>query len=140
MVDGEQFDRDVKAAEQALKELERAAGADRQKLQAEQAVLQKELETKQAERGQLLPGIPENLLATYERVAARHHGIGVAAVLQSGVLALRAARGAARLSTAAPRRLHRNLPVRDLLAHPLLRRAASSRSGCHNSRRASCQP
>ena len=54
MVDGEQFDRDVKAAEHALKELERAAGADRQKLQAEQAALQKELETKQAERGQLV--------------------------------------------------------------------------------------
>ena len=81
MVDGEQFDRDVKSSEQALKELERAAGADRQKLQAEQAALQKELEAKQAERGQLLPNIPEDLLATYERIAARHHGIGVAAVL-----------------------------------------------------------
>jgi len=81
MVDGEKFDRDVKSSELAVKELERAAGADRQKLQAEQATLQKELETKQAERGQLLPNIPEDLLATYERVAARHHGIGVAAVL-----------------------------------------------------------
>jgi predicted nucleic acid-binding Zn-ribbon protein len=81
MVDGETFDRDVKSAEQALKELERAAGADRQKLQVEQAVLQKQLEAKQAERGQLLPNIPEELLATYDRVAVRHQGIGVAAVL-----------------------------------------------------------
>ena len=81
MVDGEQFDRDVKSAEHRLKELERAAGADRQKLQAEQAALQKELEAKQAERGPLAAAIPEELLATYERVAARHHGIGVAAVL-----------------------------------------------------------
>jgi uncharacterized protein len=81
MVDGETFDRDVKSSEQALKELERAAGADRLKLQAEQAALQKELEAKQAERGQLLPNIPEDLLATYDRVATRHHGIGVAAVL-----------------------------------------------------------
>jgi uncharacterized protein len=81
MVDGEQFDRDVKSSEHELKELERAAGADRQKLQAEQAALQKELEAKQAERGPLAAAIPEDLLATYERVAARHHGIGVAAVL-----------------------------------------------------------
>ncbi len=81
MVDGEQYDRDVKAAEHDLKELERAAGADRQKIQAEQAALQKELETKQAERDQMIPAIPEELLATYERIAARHHGIGVAAVL-----------------------------------------------------------
>ena len=81
MVDGEQFDRDVKSAEHELKDLERAAGADRQKLQAEQAALQKELEAKQAERGPLAAAIPEELLATYERVAARHHGIGVAAVM-----------------------------------------------------------
>ena len=81
MVDGEKFDRDVKSSEQAVKELERAAGAERQKLQTEQTALQKELEAKQAERGQLLPNIPEDLLATYERVAVRHHGIGVAAVL-----------------------------------------------------------
>ena len=81
MVDGEQFDRDVKSSEHDLKELERAAGTDRQKLQGEQTALQKELEAKQAERGQLLPEIPEDLLATYDRVAVRHHGIGVAAVL-----------------------------------------------------------
>jgi len=81
MVDGEQFDRDVKSSEHDLKELERAAGADRQKLQAEQAALQNELEAKQAQRGPLAAAIPEALLATYERVAARHHGIGAAAVL-----------------------------------------------------------
>jgi predicted nucleic acid-binding Zn-ribbon protein len=81
MVDGEKFDRDVKSSEQVVKELERAAAADRQKLQAEQATLQKELEAKQAERGPLAAGVPEDLLATYDRVAARHHGIGVAAVL-----------------------------------------------------------
>ena len=80
MVDGEQFDRDVKAAEHDLAELERASKADRQKLQGEQVALQKELEAKQAERGPLASAIPEELLATYERVAARHHGIGVAAV------------------------------------------------------------
>jgi uncharacterized protein len=80
MVDGEQFDRDVKSAEHVLAELERASKADREKVQAEQVAVQKELEAKQAERSLLLPNIPEDLLATYERVAARHHGIGVAAV------------------------------------------------------------
>lgn len=82
MVDGEQFDRDVKAAEHDVKDLDRAAGADRQKVQAEQAELQKQLETKQAARDRLIPGIPEELLATYDRIAARHQGIGVAAVLR----------------------------------------------------------
>lgn len=80
MVDGEQFDRDVKAAEAELKDVERAAAAERQKFQAEQAAVQKELETKQAERALLVPDIPEDLLATYERIAARHHGIGLSAV------------------------------------------------------------
>jgi uncharacterized protein len=81
MVDGEQYDRDVKAAELDLKELERTVTADRQKIQAEQAALQQELTAKQAERDQMIPAIPEELLSTYDRIAARHHGIGVAAVL-----------------------------------------------------------
>lgn len=80
MVDGEQFDLDVKSAEHELKEVERASGADRQKVQGEQAAIQKELDTKQAQRAQLLPDIPSDLLETYERIAVRHHGIGLAEV------------------------------------------------------------
>jgi len=80
MVDGEQFDVDVKSAEHQLKEIERDTGAARQKAQAEQAAVQKELEAKQAQRAQLLPDIPKDLLETYERIAARHHGVGLAAV------------------------------------------------------------
>lgn len=80
MVDGEQFDLDVKSAEHELKDLEKSAAADRQKVQAEQAAAQKELEARQAERAKLLPDIPEELLGTYERVAARHHGVGMAEV------------------------------------------------------------
>jgi hypothetical protein len=127
MVDGEQYDRDVKAAEQDLKELERTVTADRQKIQAEQAALQQELTAKQAERDQMIPAIPEELLSTYDRIAARHHGIGVAAVLGEACSLCGLARCAACLSTPAARRFHRNFPVRDLLAHPLLRRASRRR-------------
>jgi uncharacterized protein len=80
MVDGEQFDREVKSAEARLKDAEQAANATRQKIQAEQASVQKELEGKQAERAQLVPDIPKDLLATYERVASRNHGIGLSEV------------------------------------------------------------
>jgi len=80
MVDGEQFDVDVKSAEHELKEIERATAAGRQRLQAEQSVLQKELDTKLAERAQLLPDVPKDLLDTYERVASRHHGVGLSEV------------------------------------------------------------
>ncbi len=80
MVDGEQFDTDVKFAEAELKGIERDTIADRQKVQAEQAAVQKELETKQAERTKLLPDVPADLLETYERIASRHHGIGLSAV------------------------------------------------------------
>ena len=80
MVDGEQFDLDVKSAEHELKEIERDSNADRQKIQAEQAAVQKELDNKQAQRAQLLSDIPQDLLDTYERIASRHHGIGLAEV------------------------------------------------------------
>jgi predicted nucleic acid-binding Zn-ribbon protein len=80
MVDGEQFDTDVKFAEAELKGVERDTIADRQKVQAEQAAVQKELEAKQAERGKFLSDIPKDLLETYERIASRHHGVGLSAV------------------------------------------------------------
>jgi uncharacterized protein len=80
MVSGEQFDHDVKAAERAVTEIERATAADRQKLRTEQAAVQKELQAKEAQRQELISAVPEDLLATYERVAQRRHGIGLAEV------------------------------------------------------------
>lgn len=80
MVDGEQFDRDVKSAEVELKEAERDTNAGRQKVRAEQAAVQKDLDAKLAERAQLLPDIPTDLLETYERIASRHHGVGLSEV------------------------------------------------------------
>jgi len=80
MVDGEEFERQVKAAERALTEAETSAESSRKKLQAEQAARQQELEAKQAEREQKIMSIPENLLDNYERIAQRHHGIGLSEV------------------------------------------------------------
>ena len=80
MVAGEQFDRNVKAAELAVTAIEREAQGERAKIQAEQAVLQKEFEAKQAERKQAVAAIPETLFENYERIAQHRHGVGIAEV------------------------------------------------------------
>jgi hypothetical protein len=80
MVAGEEFDRQIRAAEQAIAAVEQTAAARRQQIKAEQAALQQELEAKQSERQRQVAAIPENLLAVYERVAGRRQHIGVAAV------------------------------------------------------------
>jgi predicted nucleic acid-binding Zn-ribbon protein len=78
MVAGEEYERQVKAAERSVVAVESEAQAERQKIQAEQDSLQKELQAKEAERLVILPEIPEQLRDTYERVAGRRHGIGLA--------------------------------------------------------------
>jgi uncharacterized protein len=80
MVAGEEFERQVKAAERAIVDVERAAETDQQKIQAAQASLRKELEAKESERQQLIPGIAEDLFQDYERIAQRRHGIALAEV------------------------------------------------------------
>jgi len=80
MVAGEDFERQVKAAERALVAVESASQADRQKIEAEQAALQAECKAKQAERDQAVSRIPEDLFNTYTQVAQRRHGIGLAEV------------------------------------------------------------
>ncbi len=80
MVAGEEFDRQIRAAEQAIVGVERTAAAERQRIQAEQAALQQELAAKQSERQRHVGDIPEKLFAIYERVAGRRQHIGVAAV------------------------------------------------------------
>ena len=80
MVAGEEYERQVKAAEQALKEVEAAAQADRRAIEAEQAAAQKELEQDLAERQQAVAAIPEELLEHYQRIARRHHGVALAEV------------------------------------------------------------
>jgi predicted nucleic acid-binding Zn-ribbon protein len=80
MVAGEQFDRNVKGAELAVVAVEREAQGERAKIQAEQAVLQKELEAREAERKQAVAAIPEGLFENYERIAQHRHGVAIAEV------------------------------------------------------------
>jgi uncharacterized protein len=80
MVAGEEYERQVKAAERSVGLVENEAQAERQQIQAEQALLQQELRAKEAERRELAPQIREEVRQTYERVAGRRHGIGLAEV------------------------------------------------------------
>ena len=80
MVAGEEYERQVKTAERSVVVVESEAQAERQKIQAEQAALQQELQAKESERREIASEIPEDLLNTYERIAARRHGIGLAEV------------------------------------------------------------
>ncbi len=80
MVAGEEYERQVKAAERAIKDVEAAAQAERQALQAEQAAAQAELERDTAERQQAIGNIPEDLLDHYQRIARRHKGVAMAEI------------------------------------------------------------
>jgi predicted nucleic acid-binding Zn-ribbon protein len=80
MVAGEEYERQVKAAERSVKAVESEAQSEEQKIQAEQASLQQELQAKEAERCEIVAEIPEDLLHTYGRIAGRRHGIGLAEV------------------------------------------------------------
>lgn len=80
MVAGEEYERQVKAAEGSVKVVESEAQTERQKIQTEQESLQQELQTKEAERREIAAEISEELRDTYERIATRRHGIGLAEV------------------------------------------------------------
>lgn len=80
MVAAEEYDRDVKASEKLLKEIEEVARAQRTKIQAEKASLEEELAELDAHRAQVVIGIPENLLDHYERIARKHSGVVLAEV------------------------------------------------------------
>ena len=80
MMAGEEYERQVKAAEHSLKEIEAAVAAERQQLQKEQAALQKEFTADEARRNEDAASIPEDLLDHYHRIAKRHGGVGLAAV------------------------------------------------------------
>lgn len=80
MVAGEEYERQVKTAERSVVLVESEAQAERQKIQAEQSTLQQELQAKESERREIAAEVPEDLLTTYEKIAARRHGIGLAEV------------------------------------------------------------
>jgi predicted nucleic acid-binding Zn-ribbon protein len=81
MMGGEEVERQVKAAEVALKETERETETKLKEIKAKQSTLQKELEAKQAERQEKIASVPEELFQRYERIGLRRHGIGMAEVI-----------------------------------------------------------
>jgi predicted nucleic acid-binding Zn-ribbon protein len=80
MVAGEEYERQVKAAERTIQEVEAQAKAERQKIEVEQAAAQKEFEAFNAKRQEAVGVISEDLLDHYQRIAKRHHGIALAEV------------------------------------------------------------
>jgi predicted nucleic acid-binding Zn-ribbon protein len=84
MVSGEEYDRQVKAAEAAVKEIEAAANKERQAIQSEYNATQKELTAAEAARSASIAAVPEDLVDHYERIAKRHGGIGLAEIRGEG--------------------------------------------------------
>jgi predicted nucleic acid-binding Zn-ribbon protein len=80
MVSGEEYDRQVKADEGELKQAEGVAATERSAVEEERADTEKNLAAIETERKGVLEGIPENLLAEYQRIGRRHHGIALADV------------------------------------------------------------
>ena len=84
MVSGEEYDREIKSAEAAFKEVEVAANQERHAIQAEFNATQKELTAAEAARAASAAAIPEDLVDHYERIAKRHGGIGLAEIRGEG--------------------------------------------------------
>jgi uncharacterized protein len=84
MVSGEEYDRQVKAAEAAVKEIEAVASKERHTIQAEYNAAQKELTAAEALRAATAAAVPEDLVDHYERIAKRHGGIALAEIRGEG--------------------------------------------------------
>lgn len=80
MVSGEQYDRQVKAAEKNFKQVEEQIGGERKQIETEKAKAEKDLAQLEAERAKVVQTIPEDLLDHYQRIAKKHGGIAVAEV------------------------------------------------------------
>jgi predicted nucleic acid-binding Zn-ribbon protein len=84
MVAGEEYERQVKAAEAAVKGIEATANVERHAIQAEYNAAQKELAAAEAVRAGAVAAVPEDLVDHYERIARRHGGIALAEVRGEG--------------------------------------------------------
>jgi uncharacterized protein len=80
MVASEEYDRRIKAAEAALKEVEQIERVQRSTVEADRAVAEKELAALEADRARAAAGIAENLLDHYDRIVKKHHGVALAEV------------------------------------------------------------
>jgi predicted nucleic acid-binding Zn-ribbon protein len=84
MVAGEDYERQLKADEVAVKQVEAAANVERQTIQAEFNAAQKELTAAEAVRAGAIAAVPEDLVEHYERIAKRHGGISLAEIRGEG--------------------------------------------------------
>jgi predicted nucleic acid-binding Zn-ribbon protein len=84
MVSGEEYDRQVKAAEAAVKVIEAAASKERQAIQSEFNATQAEVTAAEAVRAAAMAAVPEDLVDHYERIAKRHGGIALAEIRGEG--------------------------------------------------------
>jgi hypothetical protein len=80
MVASEEYDRQIKAADAALKEVQQIERVHRSTVEADRAVSEKELAELEAERTRATAGIPENLLDHYDRIVKKHRGVALAEV------------------------------------------------------------
>jgi hypothetical protein len=80
MVAGEDYVRQVKAAEKTLAEMEAAAKTEQQAISAEYAAADKQRVALEAERKTAVATVPEDLLDMYQKLADRHGGIALAEV------------------------------------------------------------
>ncbi len=74
MVSGEEFDRQIKSGELALKEAEALAAGERAILGTERADVQSKLSAAEGERKTVVADIPESLLDEYQRISKHRHG------------------------------------------------------------------
>jgi uncharacterized protein len=77
MMEADELSAGVKKAEAALKDIEKAAGAERQLIEQEVAALQAEMDRTGAARDKLAAEIDRQVLAVYEQVARNRKGIGI---------------------------------------------------------------
>jgi predicted nucleic acid-binding Zn-ribbon protein len=80
MVNGEEYDRRIKASETLLKEVEQVAVGLRSTLDREKAEADKELGQLTEERTRVAAEVPENTLHHYDRIMRKHNNIAVAEV------------------------------------------------------------
>ena len=80
MVAGEEYDRRIKKAEAALKDVEAEVRVQRATIEEGKAAAEKSLAEFTAERAAVVAEIPENLLDHYERIARKHNGVALAEV------------------------------------------------------------
>jgi predicted nucleic acid-binding Zn-ribbon protein len=84
MVNGEEYDRRIKASEKLLKEVEEVARGLRSTLETEKAATEKELAELTTERERVAAEIPENTLDHYDRIMHKHDNLAIAEVKDEG--------------------------------------------------------